>query len=203
LQVKGSDGVWSSPRTQLFTKSTQSGASTSAIFFIDGNQHAIQTFANGTANASIDVSTLPQGLHTLSVVATSSSGTTAPAFTHCFMRSVTEDELSAVRLLYRLDEQEAQTTEGNADGNTFNFDISVANLDNGNHTITCQLIDKNGHTTPFRSFSFTKESTATALRVISLQPAGNAAAFELSGVRAISPGKRIMVQDGKKILQRR
>ena len=137
LQVRDTTGLWSNPRSNSFFKYTPVDTNNVKMryWFDNGNEIKETQVSNGTH--SLDISTLPWGIHSLLVKVENSQGVYLPAYHALFLRTRHQSEQLLARC-YIGDSfyAEKQVASG---GETIFWDLDVSTLPRGLHQIRTQV----------------------------------------------------------------
>lgn len=104
----------------------------------------------------LDVSSLPQGFHRMFVQVITPSGAATSAYQAFFLRTTSRDEFAQMKCVYAIDGNEFNTEAGVLSDGTFYFDLNVADLEDGLHTISYMLSNGLGVSTKTQTQFFTK-----------------------------------------------
>ena len=104
----------------------------------------------------LDVSSLPQGFHRMFVQVITPSGAATSAYQAFFLRTTSRDEFAQMKCVYAIDGNEFNTEAGVLSDGTFHFDLNVADLEDGLHTISYMLSNGLGVSTKTQTQFFTK-----------------------------------------------
>lgn len=159
FQVESS-GSASLPVMSMFLKvpQTDNTADLTCLCFIDGELFEKEMIPSGSrlAGLNLDVAGLSQGLHHMLVQVVMPDGSATNVADRFFLRSVTDEEYSGMKLYYSLDGKDfCSQADGYCEG-LYHFDIDVTALEDGEHTITYFLAADNGTSTDVCTASFIK-----------------------------------------------
>ncbi len=150
LQVEGE--INSSTVTRMFVKMPvlNETQTLECIINIDGREYKREKVANGSnvVNCTLDVNDLSVGLHKAYVMVTIPSGTVCSMKEAFFYRAPTHTEVAGMQLLYAIDDGEYQLAGAQVGNGLYQIDVDVANLEKGEHRITCIMIGADGMQTP-------------------------------------------------------
>ncbi len=140
--------VSSAPKTAMFVKVPTFKATDSleCVIYIDEKLHTREKllYSNGIINTTLDVSSLPQGLHWAQAVVMMPSGIVTAAKTTFFYRTMTTEEEDGMKLYYSIDGGDLMLASTKIENGTYQLDIDVDNMVRGMHTVTCMLIGEDG-----------------------------------------------------------
>jgi len=150
FQVMCADTLPSIPVTRYFIKfSNQSNASTR--YWFDDDVAHVNTISSQAGTVNLDVSRLPEGLHTLHVQVLSGEGTISSTASRLFYKTFLS---TGIQGQYWFDDDIANKhISPQAQGL---FDIDVRDLEEGFHTIHYQVVGTGGHVSSMVSRSFYK-----------------------------------------------
>ena len=159
LQAMGKGGL-SMPTTKMFIKipQTEGVSYLTCACSVDGKLFKTEQVSSegGVVNWNLDVASLSQGIHNLQVQVLTPTGAATNVSNHFFFRAVTQKELSNMKLVYSLDGNEFHSATGDAANGVFHFDVDVASLEDGLHTISYMLSSNTGVSTVINNAFFWK-----------------------------------------------
>lgn len=159
LQAMGKGGL-SMPTTKMFIKipQTEGVSYLTCACSVDGKLFKTEQVSSegGVVNWNLDVASLSQGIHNLQVQVLTPTGVATNVSNHFFFRAVTQKELSNMKLVYSLDGNEFHSATGDAANGVFHFDVDVASLEDGLHTISYMLSSNTGVSTVINNAFFWK-----------------------------------------------
>lgn len=112
--------------------------------------------SGGLVDWAFDVSSLEQGLHTLHIQVLTNSGAATNVYKGFFLRVVTNKELADMKCVYSIDGGDNVPQKGVYANGAYHFDLDVASLSNGLHSIAYMLASKTGTTTRLMTSFFFK-----------------------------------------------
>lgn len=128
------------------------------VCYIDGQLYKQEHVAsnNGAVAWNFDVSSLPLGLHRIQLQVITPSGVATNIADRFFFRTTTTKELESMQLVYCLDGTTFEVQKGTAVDGVFHFDVDVASLTDGLHTISYMLSSNTGTSTRLSNAFFWK-----------------------------------------------
>lgn len=144
------NGVTSAVKTTWFIKvaNPTSGKDVTCVCLIDGVEYAKEKVAakGGILKFDFDVRSLPQGLHKIQVFCVTPSGTMTNMKESMFLRATTEEEVQSMKCYYAIDgsAHTGYMQAGTYSDGMFHFDLDVANLNDGVHSLTYMLVSESG-----------------------------------------------------------
>lgn len=128
------------------------------LCMVDDQLHKMEDVSaqGGVIEWELDVSTLPQGFHRMFVQVITPSGAATSAYQAFFLRSTTRTEFAQMKCVYAIDGSEFNQEAGVLTDGTFHFDLNVADLEDGLHTIAYMLSNGYGTSTKTQIQFFTK-----------------------------------------------
>ena len=152
MQVKDSDGMWSSAVTKyfvVFADDVESATITTRQYWFDNDISSAQTLSG--SSSTVDLSGLAHGLHSFTMRVQNDAGLWSSTVSKFFIIPLKEEmtQVNIVRYMYWFDGIDYAAVVGeinqNSDVNqTEIVPIDVSNLIKGNHTISWQLCDSKG-----------------------------------------------------------
>lgn len=158
VMVEGENGL-SSAHSAFFVKPFNPSVTPGvrAIVLIDGagvGSVPVTATANG-ASYTIDASTFPVGVHSLTSALVSPAGESTELSEALFLRVPMASEISAMHAYYIIDDDYNQIGKIKLEGQfpAYKLDVDVASLSTGIHTVTIFCASETGFsTTPMKSF---------------------------------------------------
>ncbi len=142
IQVKDSEGSWSAPRTNWFARMT--GDLERAFYWFDNDTLMRHESPALQGRVEIDVTSLPEGVHTLHYAAMTTDGTLTAVVTRWFVRGPLVEEATSLRCLWSIDGGETHVGSCSiADDSHIHLDLDVKGLSLGRHYITLTVLDDN------------------------------------------------------------
>lgn len=102
---------------------------------------------DGMIMLSLDVNSLPLGLHTINVHVVSPGGTGSEIKESVFLRVPTTQQVATMQAFYVLDDTYYGKAVTNGDGSLFHLDIDASILTSGIHTVSVYLVSPLGFAT--------------------------------------------------------
>lgn len=159
FQTDGTSSL-SSIITRMFIKIPQTVGIDylNCVCYIDGQLYKQEHVAsnNGAVAWNFDVSSLPLGLHRIQLQVITPSGVATNIADRFFFRTTTTKELESMQLVYCLDGTTFEVQKGTAVDGVFHFDVDVASLTDGLHTISYMLSSNTGTSTRLSNAFFWK-----------------------------------------------
>lgn len=159
FQVEGTGGA-SIPANRMFIKipQTEDIGEMTCVCTIDGKLYKQEKVASsgGTVNWEFDVSKFSQGLHRIQVQVLTPSGAASNVHDGFFFRSIMQEDLQSMTLVYSIDGEAYQSQVGDFNTGMFHFDVDVASLNDGLHRLTYMLSSETGSTTKASTSFFVK-----------------------------------------------
>ena len=112
--------------------------------------------SSGILNLDIDVTSIPQGLHTLQTYVMTSSGATTNMSSHFFVRTTGDYDIGNLKCYYIVDGDKKNVQTGTYSNGTYRFDVDVTSLNDGLHQLSYMLVGENGICTDARTSFFIK-----------------------------------------------
>lgn len=159
LQATGIGGA-SIPVSRMFIKipQTECIGEMICVCLVDGKffkQEKVPT-ESGVVNWNLDVSELSQGVHNLQVQVLTPSGAASNVYNSFFFRTTKPAELSSMKFIYNVDGSEYKEGVGSGSNGGFHFDLDVAALSDGLHSLNYMLVGDNGLSTVSQTAYFVK-----------------------------------------------
>lgn len=128
------------------------------VCYIDGQLYKQEHVAsnNGAVVWNFDVSSLPLGLHRIQLQVITPSGVATNIADRFFFRTTTTKEQESMQLVYCLDGTTFEVQKGTAVDGVFHFDVDVASLADGLHSISYMLSSNTGTSTKTSNSFFWK-----------------------------------------------
>lgn len=159
LQTVGEHSV-SSPLCKMFirTPQTEGVDYLNCVCYVDGQLYKQEHVASdgGVVLWNFDVSDLSLGLHRIQLQVLTPSGAASSVADRFFFRTTTTEELESMQLVYCMDGTTFETAKGTAVNGVFHFDVDVASLEDGLHTISYMLSSNTGTSTRINNAFFWK-----------------------------------------------
>ena len=219
ITVRAQDdaGVWSSPVTQYFIIGTAQQAATAISkteYWLDGDVTGRTVL--GASVATVDLSALSTGLHSITVRAQNDQGVWSSPVTQYFVKMAEEEPDAVVtRCAYWFDDDTEHTFTQAIDSPTGIIEIvDLSTIESGEHTLSWMVGDSHGRW----SQPATEEFSVVITGINSLTPApspkgeGSGYVYDLQGRKVAdslssltanpSSRKGIYVVNGKKVVVR-
>ena len=150
----------SQPQTSMFIKvpQTQGVDYMACSFMVDGKmyrQEQVPTHG-GIVNWTLDAADIEPGLHKAQAFVVTPSGAATGLKETFFYRAMTDTERKNMKCLYSIDGDEHYTEAGTLSGNLYHFDLDVANLADGFHSLSYMLMGEDGTSSKVMSSFFMK-----------------------------------------------
>ncbi len=146
VQVEGEAN--SSVLRELFIKTPTLAAhqTMECIISVDGKEYKRETVngSNAIVNCSFDVSDLSVGFHRAHVMMKMPSGIVSSIKDAYFYRVPTDTQIADMKLLYAVDDENYRLAANQVGNGLYQLDIDVANLEKGEHNISCMLVGADG-----------------------------------------------------------
>lgn len=159
MQAMGQGGL-SMPTTKMFIKVPQTEGVNylTCVSSIDGKLYKTEQVSSegGIIDWNLDVDSLSQGIHSIQVQVLTPTGAATNVSNHFFFRTITNDELNDMKLVYSIDGNEFHSVAGDAANGVFHFDVDVASLEDGLHRIIYHLASESGTSTKVNTSFFCK-----------------------------------------------
>ena len=159
LQTVGERSV-SSPLCKMFirTPQTEGVDYLNCVCYVDGQLYKQEHVASdgGVVLWNFDVSDLSLGLHRIQLQVITPSGVASAVADRFFFRTTTTQELESMQLVYNMDGTTFEVVKGTAVNGVFHFDVDVASLEDGLHTISYMLSSNTGVSTVINNAFFWK-----------------------------------------------
>ncbi|MGM9708723.1 MAG: dockerin type I domain-containing protein [Prevotella sp.] len=128
------------------------------VCYIDGQLYKQEHVASegGAVLWNFDVSDLALGLHHIQLQVLTPSGAASSVADRFFFRTTTTQELESMQLVYCMDGTTFEVQKGTAVDGVFHFDVDVASLADGLHTISYMLSSNTGTSTRLNNAFFWK-----------------------------------------------
>ena len=200
MRVKDNNGLWSSPVTKYFIKTVESSAATQIVareYWIDGKMAQRQPLAASVA--TVDITDLAVGLHSLSVRVKDDKGLWSSPLTKFFFVSDLSSAPTITRCRYWIDDDEENAVIGSLSDNIGVYEIDVNALALGEHTLSWMVGDSRG----VWSKVYTEDFTLAEVGAVGTDtPATDDAWYDLSGHRLATPPtqKGVYIHNGRKVL---
>lgn len=197
------DGIVSSSVVRNFFRvSTNEEDAVNCICFVDGTKYSQEQIKPelGVVNWDIDMTSIERGLHNIEVQVISADGSPSYLYSSLFLRTLTDNELSSLDCYCIIDDNLTQIVEGIKDGNVYNFEIDVKELEEGEHTLTYLLLNKEGVVTDVRTAHFEKEPDANGITNLEMDDK-ETVIYDIAGRRVneiVTSG--IYIINGKKVM---
>lgn len=156
------NGIASGVKSSWFIKvvnPTTSGDMT-CVCLIDGVEYAKEKVAakGGILKLDFDVKSLSQGLHKIQVFCVTPMGVMTNIKESLFLRATTSDEVQSMRCYYAIDgsTENGYLQVGTYSDGMFHFDLDVASLSDGLHSLTYLLVSETGIATRAQASFFLK-----------------------------------------------
>ncbi len=142
------DDELSVAKTAMFVKIPMLNATDSleCVIYIDEKEFAREEmlYSNGIMNTTLDVSSLPQGLHWAEAVVMLPSGVVTGTKSTFFYRTLATDDEEGMKLYYSIDDGEYLVTSTKVGNGTYQLDFNTDDMAHGLHTVSCFLVGKDG-----------------------------------------------------------
>lgn len=159
LQAVGERSV-SSPLCKMFirTPQTEGVDYLNCVCYVDGQLYKQEHVASdgGVVLWNFDVSDLSLGLHRIQFQVITPSGAASSVADRFFFRTTTKEEVDSMQLVYCMDGTTFEAAKGTAVNGVFHFDVDVASLEDGLHTISYMLSSNTGTSTRINNAFFWK-----------------------------------------------
>ena len=159
FQVDG-NGSSSVPVNRMFIKIPQTDniSEMTCLCYIDGKVYKQEKVpsAGGTVNWELDVNSLSIGVHRMQVQVLTPSGAASNLYDSFFFRTEMKDEIQEMQLLYSVDNEKYEKAAGSYTNGLFHFDLDVASLNDGLHSMSYMLVNDKGTMTKASSALFLK-----------------------------------------------
>ena len=156
------NGIASGVKSSWFIKvvnPTTSGDMT-CVCLIDGVEYAKEKVAakGGILKLDFDVKSLSQGLHKIQIFCVTPMGVMTNIKESLFLRATTSDEVQSMRCYYAIDgsTENGYLQVGTYSDGMFHFDLDVASLSDGLHSLTYLLVSETGIATRAQTSFFLK-----------------------------------------------
>ena len=157
----------------------------------------------GIVEWDIDMTDVKRGLHTLEIQVVSPSGATSLLQNSLFLRTLTDTELSSLDCYCIVDSVQTSIVEGVYEDRGYSFELDVADLEDGEHTLTYLLLDNTGIVTDVRTATFLKESETNSIDKLEMDEKPSVI-YDISGRRVdriVTSG--IYIINGVKVMIRK
>lgn len=148
------------PLAKMFVKipQTEGTDNLTCVCYVDGNIYKQEQVpsSNGAVLWDFNVSDLEQGIHRIHLQVITSCGVATSLADHLFLRTATTQELESMQLVYYIDGGVNGMQKGQAANGGYHFDVDVASLPDGLHTISYLLSNDAGTKTDIRNAFFWK-----------------------------------------------
>lgn len=163
ISFQASDnGIASTVKTSWFIKvvnPTANGDMT-CVCLIDGEEYAKEKVAakGGILKLDFDVKSLSQGLHKIQVFCITPMGVMTNIKESLFLRATTGDEVQSMKCYYAIDgsTENGYLQAGTYSDGMFHFDLDIADLSDGLHSLTYLLVSETGIATRATTSFFLK-----------------------------------------------
>ena len=150
----------SQPQTSMFIKvpQTQGVDYMACSFMVDGEmyrQEQVPTHG-GIVNWTLDATGMKPGLHKAQAFVVTPSGAATGLKETFFYRAMTDMERMNMKCLYSVDGDEHYTEAGTLNGNLYHFDLDMASLTDGFHSLSYMLMGEDGTSSKVMSSFFVK-----------------------------------------------
>lgn len=193
------DGSMTDVRFVPFFKSVASGVSQYVYWFDNATDEAVFVkAASGIVHVDADYSALADGYHTLTFGVVGEDGSVTDLRFVSFVK-LPSVAVGNLHLVYSIDEGESHLSDSPKAGeNLYTFQVDVASLSEGEHTINYMLTDGNytyatGHAT------FTK-TEVSGVGILTFGKQKDSPFYNMNGVKVERPGKGLYIRDGKKVI---
>ena len=152
INVRSTGGVQSSPQSRMFVKTTTAAQISGYYYWFNNDFENKQSISVNNGVTLIDATALPNGLHTLNVLAEGEVMSSPQS--KMFIKTMLRPEKQS--LMYKIDNGEDYIMAGALEGGTYHFDLDLSALQDGLHRLTCVMVDENSETSNIVSKFFVK-----------------------------------------------
>lgn len=197
--VVGEDGSVTDMRFVPFFKTMAMSASQYVYWFDNATDEAVFVkAASGIVHVDADYSALADGYHTLTFGVVGEDGSVTDLRFVSFVKSPSY-AVGNLSLVYSIDEGKSHLSDSpKAGDNLYTFQIDVASLSEGEHTISYMLTDGN-FTYATGQATFTK-TEVNGIGVVTFGKTTDSPFYNMNGVRVEQPRKGLYIRNGKKLI---
>ena len=197
--IVGEDGSMTDLRFVPFFKAMATGVSQYVYWFDNATDEAVVVkAASGIVHVDADYSELSDGYHTLTFGVVGEDGSVTDLRFVSFVK-VPSYTVGNLHLVYSIDGGETHLSDSPKAGESlYTFQIDVASLSEGEHTIGYMLTD-GSYTYASGQATFTK-TEMSGIGIVTFGKASDSPFYNMNGVKVEQPRRGLYVRDGRKVI---
>ena len=197
--IVGEDGSMTDVRFMPFFKTMATGASQYVYWFDNATDKAVFVkAASGVVHVDADYSELADGYHTLTFGVVGEDGSVTDLRFVSFVK-LPSYAVGNLHLVYSIDEGESHLSDSPKAGkDIYTFQIDVASLSLGEHTISYMLTDGN-YTYATGQATFTK-TEVSGTGIVTFGKQTDSPFYNINGIKVERPVKGLYIRDGKEVI---
>lgn len=158
LQVGNSKGIWSVPVTRHFLKMPVHNNNRTYQYWLDNDQKNMKTGEYSKGTIMLNIADATDGLHLLHLQANDNGHVSSP-ITRMFIKVPQTNGVDYLTCISSIDGKTYKQEKVNARGGIINWSLDVAELPQGLHQITVQVISPSGAATNTSDHFFFRNAT--------------------------------------------